>query len=110
MGKVALIVALALVVSVGPAWSISQTVDGVIEDQKKSDIHAVQDTAKILGVVNEGVDKSYKTVTKPLNPVLDPIRQVRDISIKATKEIANGTWDALTYFSPHKQKKESADK
>lgn len=103
MRKVALIVVLALVVGGNSAWSLSKTLDGVIEDQKKSDLHAVQDTSKLAGVMNEGLDKSYNAITEPMKPVLDPIRKVRDVSVRASKDILNGTWDALTYFSPHRQ-------
>ena len=104
MKKVSLLVALLMVVSMGPAWCLSATVDRALDNQSKSDLRPVQDTAKLASMVNKGVDKSYNMVTKPMNPVLNPIRQVRDSSVRATKEIVNRTWDALTYFSPHRKK------
>ena len=104
MKKAALLVALLMVIGVGSAWCLSATVDRVLDDQSKSDLRPVQDTAKLANLVNKGIDKSYNTVTKPMNPVLDPIRQVRDSSVRASKEIVNRIWDALTYFSPHRKK------
>ena len=104
MKKVALLVALLMVTSVGSAWCLSATVDRALDNQSKSDIRPVQDTARLLSIVNKGIDKSYNTVTKPMNPVLDPIRQVRDSTVRASKEIVNRIWDALTYFSPHRKK------
>ena len=109
MKKIALLIALLMVVGIGTAWCISATVDKMIDEKSKSDIRPVEDSAKLLGMVNKGADESYKAMTKPLNPVLDPVRKVRDGAIDASKKVVNTTWDALTYFSPHRKKDKSAE-
>ncbi len=104
MKKVTLFVALLMVISMGPAWCLSATVDRVLDNQSKSDIRPIQDTARLASMVNKGVDKSYNMATEPIKPVLDPIRKVRDTSVHASKTIVNRIWDGLTYFMPHRKK------
>ena len=96
MKKMALFLALLMVVSVGSAFcTVSTTLDGVIESKSKSDIRPVEDSAKMLGMVNKGVNK----VVEPLDPALRPVYEVRDHSIKASKTVVNTIWDALTLKS-----------
>ncbi|HLD56548.1 MAG TPA: hypothetical protein VJA00_02905 [Candidatus Omnitrophota bacterium] len=96
MRKMALILALLMVVSIGSAYcSVSTTLDGVIESKSKSDIRPVEDTAKLAGEINKGLNE----ITKPLDPVLKPVYEVRDHSIKASKTVLNTVWDALTLKS-----------
>ena len=104
MKKIALLVALLMIASAAPGWCLSATVDRALDNQSKSDLRPVQDTARIAGMVNKGVDKSYNMATKPMKPILDPIRQVRDTSIHASKTIVNRIWDALTFFVPRHKK------
>ncbi len=98
-----LLVALLMVTSVGSAWCLSAMVDRTLENKSKSTLHPIQDTAKLAGVLNRGIDKSYNVVTKPMNPILNPIREVRDTSVKASKTIINRVWDMLTFFVPRKK-------
>ena len=101
MKKVALFVALLMVMSVGSAFcTVSTTLDGVIESKSKSDIRPVEDSAKMLGMVNKGVNE----VVKPLDPALKPVYVVRDESIKASKTVVNTIWDALTLKSFREKK------
>ena len=104
MKKITLLVALFMVASAGSAWCLSATVDRALDHQSKSDLRPVQDTAKLGGMLNKGVDKSYTMVTKPMKPILDPIRQVRDTTIHASKTLVNRVWDALTFFVPRHKK------
>jgi hypothetical protein len=93
MKKMALFLALLMVMSVGSAYcTFSATVDGVVESKSKSDIRPVEDAAKLVGEVDKGLDM----VTKPLDPALKPVYEVRDHSIKASKTVLNTVWDALT--------------
>ena|SRR3989338_10804441 len=103
MKKVALLVALLMVVSVAPGWSLVAAVDRALEGKSKSDLRPVEDTARLGMMAKKGVDKSYDMATEPIKPVLDPIRKVRDTSVQATKDILNKTWDVLT-FASHRKK------
>ena len=96
MRKVALMLALLMVVGSVPAFcTVSTTVDGVIDSKSKSDIRPVEDTAKLAGMINKGVNE----VAKPLDPALKPVYEVRDTSIKASKTVVNTVWDMLTLKS-----------
>ena len=103
MKKVALLVALLMVISATPGWCLVAAVDRALDNQSKSDLRPVEDTAKLAGMVNKGVDKSYNMVTEPIKPVLDPVRKVRDTSIHATKDVLNKIWDVMT-FASHRKK------
>ena len=103
MRKMALILALLMVVASVPAFCLSSTLDGVIENKSKSDIRPVEDAAKLAGVINKGVNE----VTKPLDPMLKPVHEVKDASVKASKSVVNTIWDALTLKS---FRKKAADK
>ena len=105
MKKMALFLVLLMVMTVGSAYcTVSTTLDGVIDSKSKSDIRPVEDTAKLAGMVNKGVNEAMK----PLDPALKPVYEVRDHSIKASKTVLNTIWDALTLKS-FRDKKE-ADK
>jgi hypothetical protein len=103
MKKVALLIALLMVISAAPGWSLVAAVDRALDNQAKSDLRPVEDTAKIGITAKKGIDKSYDMVMKPvemakkpMSPILDPILKVKDASVRATKTIINKTWDALT--------------
>ncbi len=80
-----------------PAWSMPAVLDHTIDNTMKSDLGPVSDTGRILDVTNRGITKGYNTVTEPMAPVLDPVRKVRDESIKGTKTVINTIWDVITF-------------
>ncbi|OGW87322.1 MAG: hypothetical protein A3C35_08645 [Omnitrophica bacterium RIFCSPHIGHO2_02_FULL_46_11] len=98
MKKIALFLAVLMVFGSMPAWCLSEIVDKVIENKSKSDIRPIQDTARILGLVNEGIDKSLdKTpILNKREVVLVPVRKVARETIHGTKAVVNGTWDVVT--------------
>ena len=100
MKKIALLVALLMVISVGPAFcTVSATLDGVIDSKSKSDIRPVEDVAKMTGMVNKGMNEAMK----PLDPMLKPVYDVRREAVKASKTVVNTIWDVLTLKSLRKK-------
>ena len=97
MKKIALLAAVLVVAMAMPAWSMPATLDHAIDRTTKSDLGPVADTGRILDVANKGITKGYDTITGPMKPVLDPIRKVRDESIRGTKTVVNMLWDVLTF-------------
>ena len=96
MKKLTLLTAVLVVVVAMPAWSMVAAVDRTIDHTMKSDLGPVADTGRILDVTNRGITKGYDTLTGPMKPVLDPIRKVRDESIRGAKAVVNTLWDVLT--------------
>ncbi len=99
MRKIAMFMVLLMVMSAGTGWCLVERVDRAIEGVSNSDIRPVADTGRVLDLTNRGIDKGYHAVTDPMAPVLDPVRKVRDESIKSTKSIINVIWDAITFRS-----------
>lgn len=97
MKKIALLVAVLVVALAVPAWSMPARLDHAIDNTMKSDIRPVEDSGRILDVTNRGITHSYNFVTGPMKPVLDPIRRVRDETIRGTKLVVNTIWDVLTF-------------
>lgn len=97
MKKIALLVAVLVVVMALPAWSMPDVLDRQIDHTMKSDIGPVADTGRILDFTNKGITKGYDTVTGPMKPVLDPIRTVRDESMHGAKLVINTMWDLITF-------------
>ncbi|OGW78276.1 MAG: hypothetical protein A2Z83_08320 [Omnitrophica bacterium GWA2_52_8] len=97
MKKIACLMAVLMMVGAVPGFcGMSATVDGFIEDRMNSDLRPIEDTGRILDVTNRGIDRGYRVVTDPMHPVLDPVRRVRDESVKGVKTVTNTTWDILT--------------
>jgi len=92
MRKLALLMALLMVIGAGPAFALSATVDTFIENRQNSTSHPIADAARILDMANQGIDKTYHAVTDPIEPVLKPVRKVRDEVFKVTNRI----WDIVT--------------
>ncbi len=101
MKKTALLLAVLMVIGSMSGWAISQTVDNIAMDQTKSDLRPVQDAGYLLKAVNDGIDKGLSAipVIKEHHYVLDPVRKVKNESIKDAKSIINMTWDAVTLKS-----------
>ena len=97
MKKIALLVTVLVIAMAVPAWSMVGAVDRTIDHTMKSDIGPVADTGRVLDFTNKGIDKTYHVVMDPLKPVLDPIRKVRDESVRGTKAVINTLWDVLTF-------------
>ncbi len=96
MKKMALLAAALMVTMALPAWSMPDVLDRQIDHTMKSDIGPVADAGRILDFTNKGITKGYHTVTGPMKLVLDPIRTVRDETIRGTKLVVNTLWDVIT--------------
>jgi hypothetical protein len=96
MRQTAVLVALLVALGAAPAFALHAELDTFIDNRTKSDIHPVADAGEVLGYANKGVDKTYHFITDPMKPVLDPIRKVRDESLRYSKLVLNKTWDFLT--------------
>jgi len=104
MKKIAVVLAVLMLLGAAPAWCLSETADTFIQNRMQSDLRPVEDTGRILDVTNRGIDKTYHTVTDPMQPVLDPVRQVRDETVKGSKSVINVVWDAITLRSMREHK------
>lgn len=104
MRKAALFLALLMVVGQVYGYCYTATVDNVLDEQSKSELHPVQDTAKMASMVNDGVNKAMDT--QPLSTMMMPVETVRKESIKGVHTITNTIWDALTFRSMREKKKE----
>ena len=103
MKKVAFILVFLMLAGAGPAFcTFSTTVDGVVDSKSKSDLRPVEDSAKLIGEVDKGLDM----VTEPMDPVLHPVYVVRDHTIKGSKKVVNTVWDVLTLKSMRDKKEE----
>ena len=101
MKKVALMLALLMVVGSGSAFcTLSTTLDNTLDNKSKSDLRPVEDSAKMLGMVNKGLNEAVK----PLDPALKPVYEVRDQTMKASKTVLNTIWDTLTLKSMRDKK------
>ena len=96
MRKIAIFLVVLLIAGAAPVWSLSATVDNVIDGRMKSDIHPIADAGLILHEVNKGIDTTYHAVTDPLAPVLDPMRKIRDETVRYAKMAVNTVWDLVT--------------
>lgn len=102
MRKTALFLALLLVVGQGYGLCYPATVDSVIEDQSKSELHPIADTAKVAGAVNDGINKVIDT--EPISTVITPVEKVRKETLKGGYKITNALWDFLTLRWIHGKK------
>ena len=103
MRKTALFLALFMVIGQAYGLSYTATVDNALETKSKSDLHPVQDAAKMASVVNSGVNKIIEK--QPMSTVMKPIETVRKETLKGTKTITNHLWDILTFRSFREKKK-----
>ena len=97
MRKIALFLALFMIIGQVYGLSYTATVDNVLDAKSKSELHPVQDTAKIASVVNSGVNKVIEK--QPMSSVMKPIETVRKGTLKATYKTTNKLWDILTFRS-----------
>jgi hypothetical protein len=103
--KIAIFLAVLMVMSASFGYCIPATLDTAIEGRKNSDLHPVADAGEMLGMVGQGVDATMDavhSVTAPLSPVTDPIYRVKDEAVGMTKKVINTTWDMLTLRSKRK--------
>ncbi len=96
MKKITMLAIVLVVAFAVPGFCMPVTLDHAIDHTMKSDIRPVQDTGKILDMTNKGIEKGYNVIATPMKPVLDPIRKVRDESLRGTKLVVNRLWDVIT--------------
>ncbi len=90
MKKIAVMLAVFVVLGPVPGWCLSTTVDTFIDNRMKSDLSPVADAGKVLDLTNKGVDKTYHLVTDPMDPVLSPVHKVKDGILDGVKKVVNG--------------------
>lgn len=98
MKKTAMLLALLMVVGQAYVFAYPATVNKVLDEKSQSDIHPVQDAAKIAGALNSGVNKAFEI--EPLSTV----DKVRIETYKAAKTVTNELWDLLTLRSFREKK------
>ena len=97
MKKVAVLIAILVLVSPAMGWCLSTTVDTFIDNRMKSDIGPVADTGKILNFANKGVDSTCRLATSAMDhKALSPIMTAKDETMKGVKSVINFTWDMAT--------------
>jgi hypothetical protein len=97
MKKIAVVLVIAMVFGSGPAWALSRTLDNAVASHKKSELAPVADAARITGGVNHGLHM----MTDPImdnggDKVMEPVRMVKDESVKGARTIVNETWKMLS--------------
>ena len=102
MKKLAVILALLMVVGAVPGWCLVATVDNFVDSHTKdSGYRPVQDTGALYGKVNHeigaGMDKV--PVLQDRSKLMGPIDKLLHDSIDGVKSLINGTWDLLTFKS-----------
>ena len=107
MKKIALLLAVLMLMGAAPGWCLISTVDNYVIDHTKSNsFRPVQDTGKVYETVNKGIDTSLdKVPAVKLRPLLfEPIDHVVKTSVDSTRSIINGVWDLLTFKSMREKK------
>jgi len=93
--KIAIFVAVLMVIGAASGWSVSTTVDKFVENRTKSDIHPVQETAQILDLANKAVDETLKAT----DPILKHRKHITGPVMDVAKKIVNTVWDTVTLKS-----------
>ena len=108
MKKLAIMLAVLMVLGAVPGWCLLPTVDGYVDGHtKNSRFRPVQDTGEIYGTVNHEIGKGMDQVPliKDRSVVVNPVNKLLGDSMDATKSLVNGTWDLLTFKSLRDKKK-----
>ena len=107
MKKIALLLAVLMVVGAAPGWCLVGMVDTYVDDHtKNSSFRPVQDTGELYGTINHGIGDTMDKVPvlKERSVIMNPIETVAKETIKGTKLLLNGTWDLLTFKSMRDKK------
>lgn len=107
MKKIAILLAVLMVMGAAPGWCVLSTVDNyVVDHTKTSSFRPIEDAGLLYETVDKGIDTSLdKVPVVKLRPMLfDPIDKVLRVSIDGTKTIVNGVWDILTFKSMRTKK------
>lgn len=107
MKKIAVLLALLMLVGSVPGWCLVATVDNFVDTHTKdSRYRPVQDTGEMYGAVNHGIGTAFDKVPviKERHVVVDPIEKLGNDSIGATRSFLNTTWDLLTFKSMRTKK------
>lgn len=91
MKKMALFLALLMVVLQACALAYPTTVDNVLDSKSKSDLKPVADTAKVAGEVNKGLNKAFE------HEPLATIDKARIETYNGAKKATNMLWDVVTF-------------
>ena len=102
MKKLAMLLALLMVVGAVPGWCLIATVDNFVDSHTKdSGFRPVQDTGALYGKVNHeiGTAMDKVPVLQDRSKVIGPIDKLLHATIDGAKSLINGTWDLLTFKS-----------
>ena len=102
MRKLAVLLALLMVVGAVPGWCVIATVDNFVDSHTKdSGFRPVQDTGALYGKVNHeigaGLDKV--PILQDRSKVISPLDKMLHDSIDGGKLLINGAWDLITFKS-----------
>ncbi len=108
MKKLAIILAVLMVIGAVPGWCLIETVDTFVDGHTKSStLRPVQDTGELYGTVNHSIGTTMDKVPviKERSVVISPVNKLLRDSFDATRTLVNGTWDLLTFKSMRDKKK-----
>ena len=103
MRKIAMFIVLFMAIGQVYGYCYPATVDSMLDTKSKSELHPVQDAAKMAGIVNSGVNKTMEK--QPMSTVMKPIETVRKGTLKGAYKVTNTLWDVLTFRSFREKKK-----
>ena len=95
MRKIAVFIVLFMAIGQVYGFCYPATVDNVLDTKSKSELHPVQDAAKMAGAVNSGVNKAIEK--QPMSTIMKPIETVRKGTLKGAYKVTNTLWDFLTF-------------
>lgn len=107
MKKIALLLAVLMIIAAAPAWCLIGTVDTYVDDHtKNSGYRPVQDAGELYGAVNHGIGTGMDKVPvlKERSRIMGPLDTMAKETVKGAKFILNGTWDILTFKSMREKK------
>ena len=102
MRKIALLLVLFMVVAPVLGLCYPAAVDNVLDSKSKSDLHPVQDTARMASAINGGVNKVMDT--EPMPTIMKPVHTVKDETLKGAYKVTNTLWDLITLRSFREKK------
>jgi hypothetical protein len=104
MKKIALFLAMLMVVGSVSGFCLSQAVDKIADNRMKSDLSPVADAGQLIKSVNSEIGKGLDMmpIVKERHHILDPVRKVRIEALEGAKTIVNGMWDVVTMKSMRK--------
>lgn len=103
MKKIAILLAMLLVIGSVPSWAtMSATAEGFLDRRAESDIRPLQDSAKLVRYAYDGVDRGITAA----DPVLRHRKHITEPVMRGAKMIVNKPWDMLMRLNPFRHREE----